>query len=188
MKHLITVFFAITLLSSCIGTRPDFLPTPSTFHTFQKGHHFEGSYGTNRALQEIFGEMICMSDTSLVLLSKEYGLTEFKKSKINGGYIALSLATNGTEVKKLKTLNTVSTIATITHGWWWLITIPVNVAVIMKQSSKSTTGTYAIRYNRTPWNDLKKFCRFPQGLPDNIKLEDIVYIKNFDNTVESNQQ
>lgn len=177
LKSVITIACLTALLSSCSSVRPNFLPQPDNFHQFPKGHHFEGdySYGNNR--QDIFGEMICMTDSSLILLSKEYGLNEFDKSEIRDGYIALSLVTNGTEIKKLKTLRTIDFISTITHGWWMALTIPINIAIISSQNKESAEGTYRLSIHNNKWEDLEKFCRFPQGLPDKVKREDLYYIE-----------
>jgi len=82
MKH-ITIFFCLSvLLSSCDLTRPGFLPQPDNFQQFPKGHHFEGEFGSGQHRLEIFGEMICMTDTSLVLLSEEFGVNEYNIADI----------------------------------------------------------------------------------------------------------
>jgi len=79
-------------------------------------------------------------------------------------------------MKKLKTTRAVALATTLAHGWWMILTVPLNLIVTTNQSNKTATGTYLISLHDAKWNNLRKFCRFPQGMPEGINQEDLYYI------------
>lgn len=168
------VLFMLVLFSSCLSTRLDYLPTPDTITTYNKGHYFEGVAYYN---SKIFGEMLYISYDTLVILNKETGIKDYTKREILKGEIILSLATNGNERDKLKIYNTITTISPFTHGWWFIFSGPINYGVNTDSNKKSSSGTYRMHYELTPWEKLNKFCRFPQGLPQGVDKDDIKYVE-----------
>jgi hypothetical protein len=66
----------------------------------------------------------------------------------------------------------VFTLATIAHGWWLIITAPVNLLVT---GIVTTTGATDFQYKsqNMTYEELKKFARFPQGIPENIDITSI---------------
>ncbi len=58
------------------------------------------------------------------------------------------------------------------HGIWLFITMPLNLGVTYSIAYGSE-NSFKHNSSNMKINDLKKFSRFPQGMPENIKLEDI---------------
>lgn len=60
----------------------------------------------------------------------------------------------------------------VLHGWWLVITLPFNLAIRYDVARGSKNS---FKYDGTEVNSkqLSQFARFPQGLPENIKFEDI---------------
>jgi len=176
------LFSVLVLMSSCLSTRPDFIPTPRELPTYHKGHYFQGTIivdqeeDNDRPYKEIYGEMIYITDTTLALFSKEEGLNKFSLDQIVRGEVVVSMLTNGEEKDFLTTMQIVSIVATIPHGLLWVFTVPINAGVIASTSAKYN-GHYSLIFNETPRGALAKFCRFPQGLPDVVNEDTIEYIK-----------
>lgn len=66
----------------------------------------------------------------------------------------------------------VFTLATISHGFFLVLTAPVNLIVAI---STTAAGKRAFKYNKKDMdlNKLRMFARFPQGIPENIDLASI---------------
>lgn len=173
MKKLIIIVGSVIILGSCLSSRPAHMPTPDNYHEYTKGHYFKGKYKLTGAVSTIDGELLYLTDTTMILLNNITGLGAFKKSKIIEGDLFLSMITTGKEREKLTKLSSVSTIFTFFHGWFWAITIPLNVGIITAQSKISNKGMYNIKYTENQWDILRKFSRFPAGLPENVPLIDI---------------
>lgn len=63
-------------------------------------------------------------------------------------------------------------LVTIAHGMYSVFTFPINLITSFAIGSKSN---YTLEYlkDQITWDDLSKFARFPQGIPSNVRLEDI---------------
>lgn len=62
-------------------------------------------------------------------------------------------------------------ITSIGHGFWGVITLPINISTAASMNSSSNSSAYRMKYpDNISWNEMSKFARFPQGIPENIDL------------------
>lgn len=55
------------------------------------------------------------------------------------------------------------------HGWWAILSIPLNLAITAGVSA-SATGAYKYSSKNISYEQLRMFARFPGGIPSNIIL------------------
>jgi hypothetical protein len=66
------------------------------------------------------------------------------------------------------------TLSTISHGWYLIFTLPLNLIVTISTTAGSQ-NSFMYNKKEISLNELKMFARFPQGLPKGI---DINYFNN----------
>ena len=64
---------------------------------------------------------------------------------------------------------TLTSLTTISHGFYAVITLPVNViaGLIIGMGS---ANSYQVRTDEIPMNQLRIYARYPQGLPEGVEL------------------
>ncbi len=164
MKNKILVIFIIFGILSCT-------PKPPSYVTDYDGLRYNryGSYIEIRFVNDTFfsGELIEVKEEGLVLLRHNprkcqyFEFKDFKKLKM----------------QVAKPVNTywaipIFAVISISHGLYAGLTLPINLISTFVIGFK---GQRQNTYNEETISkeNLKKFARFPQGLPENIKLEDL---------------
>lgn len=164
LKNQLIIFSLIVGVVSC--KPPSYLPQPATFKDHVKGLYFVGVIrGSNR----IKGEIICFDEDRLYILSREKGeLKVVSKQNLKKGDVVV--CTIHDKVNKFYKWTGLMSLSFLVHGFWSVFTLPINAGL----SAQATRSTYRINYPKAvSWEGLNKFARFPQGLPEGIKLEDI---------------
>ena len=65
-------------------------------------------------------------------------------------------------------------LGSIGHGYFAFISLPINIAIGASIGNSAAHGTYRMNYPKNIlWENIYKFARFPQGIPDNIDERDI---------------
>ena len=151
----------LVLLNSC--STPSYLPSSDQIDVNEYGSHirFRTSYSN------IEGELIAIDSTEItVLLAEKRTCVTFPLNEVN--LFKLSYAQPKHYGRKIP----VYTLATIAHGFWLILTAPLNLIVTI---SVSASGENAFTYsdNNMTYDKLRMFARFPQGIPPNIDLESI---------------
>lgn len=159
MRSLLFVLATI-LISSCkiYKTAPLFNELP--YHT--KGSHVVVYYEF-RDYQR--GELIAIeSDCLLIIdeLKEKNSFLKIDKDKIKRVKVVLSQTHSHPNYRQSQAIG----IMALGHGWWGIFTLPINLAVLA-----SANKTFK---QDVPWDELPKFARFPQGIPEGLALEDIL--------------
>ena len=171
MKAIYFLFLGLIGLGSC--TPITYLSTPVDF-----------KYQVNGLIMECFlkdsknvfkGEIIEVSDTAVTILplNQITRIITIPESEILKADIIISLTSN--KPKPLNSRAFLPNITSLGHGFFSVLTLPINLAVTSSISADIAMGTYRVKYPaEVEWKDLKKFARFPQGLPEGIDPEAII--------------
>jgi len=114
------------------------------------------------------GELLSVSDNDIVLLTSG-GLFRYEQHSIDRARVVIY----NTETAKFGLWTALSSLATVTNGYFLLITAPVNFI-----TGAVVTGTEAKRenyvdYPKVGWPVVRKFARFPQGMPPELQARDL---------------
>lgn len=146
---------------------PSYLPQPSTFNDHVKGLHFVGFLHGGGSVK---GEIIDVTENEMFILSnrKNRKLSIVSRERLKKGNIVV--CTVNDKVKMFSDWTGWMILSAFVHGFVGLLTIPLNFSL----SAQATQTAYRVKYpEAVSWEELKKFARFPQGLPNEIKLSDI---------------
>ena len=166
-KFALAAFAVLLSLSSCTYS-PDYLPESEEIDVNPYGSYIS-LYRNEK--ETINGELIAVDSVKFIVLTDPEE-SPAKTIKI----IPVKEVSN----YFLKYADGVSyggaipifTLASLAHGYYALITLPVNLLLTIAIAS---SGDSAFRYseNQITIKDLKMFARFPQGLPPGIKDKEI---------------
>jgi hypothetical protein len=165
-KIILAVLTAI-ILSCC--TYPGYLPSGKMIDVNQYGSHIKVTTSSG----SFFGELIAVDTTQLVILSDS---SKIKKSderliRLPAGdirYFKIQYASP----KQYGWSIPVYMLASISHGWWLILSLPIN-ALVTSLITGSATSFYQYNQKDISFEELKMFARFPQGMPPNIDLASI---------------
>jgi hypothetical protein len=158
---LLVVLGIISIFSSCQTQYTKYLPSPETIDVNPYGAYISLRLKNKQLLK---GELIALDTSSLIVLDQmskkcvfvsmqdiEKFELKYANHKDYGGAIPLS------------------GLVTLTHGYWLLITLPVNLIVTV---SVSQSSRHAFSYNKQtiPLSQLQMFARFPQGIPPGVEV------------------
>jgi hypothetical protein len=151
---------------SC-GRKP-YLLIPSAFHENVHGVYANGyAAHFNATKARIRGEVISVSEDSIIIKDfKSYEIRTYKRSNVRNIKLYLSSASQ----KDFSAFYTINGILPLTHGFWSIVTYPMNIAVMSSISNSKNVIRYPLDVD---WDALHKFARFPQGLPPNIDLNQL---------------
>jgi hypothetical protein len=157
-------FVGLLFLFLCSCASPKYLPSSSKIDVNQYGSYIKI---TQKKASNIDGELIAIDSNKIIILTNrtkkcvKVPMSDIKRFKLRyakpkhyGLTIPASLA------------------LPLIHGWFSILTIPINLLVTI---SVSAGGERAFLYNdeNMTYDKLKMFARYPQGLPPNIALESI---------------
>lgn len=157
------IVFAI-LSTSCKA--PAYLPEAEEIDINEFGSHISVNL---IAGSDIEGELITIDKDTLNVLTREKDITQLR---------SISIA----DVKSFKLMYAqsenyawtipVSALVTLSHGYFSVITAPVNIIVTSIVTARAAN---AFTYNEKTmsWEDLKMFARFPQGFPTNVRVAEL---------------
>ncbi|MBK8669150.1 MAG: hypothetical protein IPN89_06660 [Saprospiraceae bacterium] len=95
-----------------------------------------------------------------------------KKDSIRSAEIIVSLTSDHPD--NISNWASLINFTTLGHGFWGIITLPMNLAITIPIAKDASKGTYRVKYPvGVDWVNMSKFARFPQGIPRNINPIDI---------------
>jgi hypothetical protein len=111
----------------------------------------------------ISGELIAATSDSLFVL-KENGISEIPLSVIREANLEIFK-----EKRVAGMWATLGTLSTLSHGFWLIASGPVwIIAGISSAVGESRAGL--VQFEGPPPRDIRKYARFPQGLPEGIDV------------------
>lgn len=161
IKIIITGLFAI-IISSC--TSPRYLPSSDKIDVNEYGSYISI---TRKKTSNIDGELIAIDSNKIIVL------TENTKKCVTVPVNEVErFSLRYAKPKNYEWTIPVYTLSTITHGYYIILTAPVNLIVTI---SVTVAGKNAFKYSdkNMTYDKLKMFARFPQGIPTNIGIESI---------------
>ena len=166
---IVTFFFLVLILASC--SAPNYLPTVEEIDINQFGSYIEIEDTDGKLLR---GELIAIDSSELVILSNVDSvkhasivpITHIKKFKLKYA-----------QPKDYSWRIPVYTISTLLHGYFLILTAPINLIVT---TVVNASGSSDFEYSDTDmaFEKFKMFARFPQGIPPNIKITELKCIVN----------
>jgi hypothetical protein len=163
--HYILILTLTLMCSSCAPLA--YLPTIDKIGESQYGAHIHIRSTEKKSFD---GELIAVTNDCVYVLCTNEGrrLDSIARNRI----IDFRLQFAQTKAGLYSAFIPLSAVVTLAHGWWLLISMPVNVittSIIAIDSNESNT----INKKSILWSDLSMYARFPQGIPENIRKEDI---------------
>ena len=165
--------FIFLMSSQSCSIRKDIIQ-PSQFYQSPYGSIVRGYCGkVNDSIPQSFkGELIAVDSASIIVKNTyDNKIHSYPKEKIKKLHVFLSTFVNELEPKH-KVLYFVNGVLPLAHGWWMIITYPLNWTA----TGVPAFSAYKMRYPyEVTWNELYKFSRFPQGVPKQIELDQLIY-------------
>lgn len=159
----VCVFLSI-LVSGCASTTAPrgWLPTPGEAEKEAYGAWISVKYNNGSSEQIADGEFIAVGKESLFVLTQD-SLTAIALNQVERG----KLTTYDAEHQLLAGWTTVGALTTPSHGWFLMLSFPL---WIISGSIATIAHSYAPieKFPADSWEDLRKYARFPQGLPEGL--------------------
>jgi hypothetical protein len=159
---------------SCISVR-DGIPTPTEFKSYTYGMYIKTENRTRRVKgRYVDGEIIAVEKGRMYILTNKNvePLRFVDRITLQEAHISIALQVNDPE--RIKKKNQLIGLIHLVHGWWNIFTFPLTGVPRQAIVGRAVRKAYYVKYPEDiTWNDLSKFARFPQGMPPNVKLEEI---------------
>jgi hypothetical protein len=158
-RVLIPALFAV-LASGCASTSapPNWLPAPDEADVDAYGAWAEVLTADRR----LGGELIAVSDDSLYVFWGE-AVAEVARDEVEEALVTYSTNAAG----MLGAWGALGALSTLSHGYFLIISGSV---WLIGAVAAASTESYAHRivYPEDPWEELRAYARFPQGLSDGL--------------------
>jgi len=161
------LFLAVWMVRCATLSSPDgWLPKLNEAQSLAYGGWITVEHFDENQTKKTFGELIAAQEDNLIILGEE-GIAKIPVEKIRKGKL---------EVFKEKRVAGVwavlGTLSTLSHGIGLLLTAPVwIISGIGFAVAESMTGL--MEFQGPPPEEVRKFARFPQGLPKDIDLQSL---------------
>ncbi|MCX6148058.1 MAG: hypothetical protein NTW25_12555 [Candidatus Kapabacteria bacterium] len=172
LNKIISIFLILTFfLGGCSSFPyfPSYLPSSDKVGVNQFGSYIKLELKNGN---DIGGELIAADNSQIYVLIETQNDKIISKKTIKLEYSELE----DFSFYYAKPENYYSRIAlslvSVLHGFWLVITLPLNLIV---RNSVAIGSKNSFKYYGTEVNSkqLSQFARFPQGIPENIKFENI---------------
>jgi hypothetical protein len=163
-KHILIIFVLAISLFSCKINTPYYVYEYDNLKSSEYGAYVEIKLNNNSYFS---GELIEASSEDIVLLRHNpKKCARFMYKDISK--IQVNIA------KPIQTLWSIPLFAifTISHGFYSIITLPINLISTITINYRGS-NLHTFNHKTIKPNDLNKFARFPQGIPENITFEDL---------------
>ena len=159
---------AVTLLAACAtNTAPrGFLPAPVESQLTAYGGWIELAYGSGRRPSRVEGELLAVQGggDSLYILTARGAIavatSTVRKAKLTG---------YDSQSGQLGTWTFLGVLSTASHGFVLVISAPVWILSGSLASASQSHQPESV-YPKVGWDAIRRYARFPQGLPAGIDL------------------
>lgn len=164
MKTKLYLFGIITLLiGGCAAT--GYLPTSDKIDVFEYGSIITIAY--KKSDLKLRGELIALDSSTIIVLSnKAKNCISIPVSEVRK--FSLRYASPKSYGWTIPAFSLFS----IFHGFFSVITIPINLIVTIAVEAESR-NSFRYNHENITYQDLKMFARYPQGIPPGIALDSI---------------
>jgi hypothetical protein len=167
MKRYIFILLLSVTMVACDQYKH--LPTPYEWPQSPMGATVEVQVDGLR--KEIHGELIAMDSAMFYILSKGIMVSvEMNLTK----KVELHVSRSSENPQIITAWSFLMPLITLSHGFFLILTFPVNAIAGALISDDARNSTYGKIYFRpVPFQEISKFARFPQGIPEGVNLSDI---------------
>lgn len=168
-QNTLYLFLCLLILAGCRS--PEYLAEPEDFRYHVKGLYLKAQLGNDARL---LGEIIEVNPEEIVLLAldQNIGLRTFPKGQIKTAEVVVSLTSDAH--KAIGAWAGLINLLSIGHGGYAILSMPINIPVTTAVANKAAMASYRVKYpDQVSWEEMKKFARFPQGIPEQINREDL---------------
>jgi len=142
------------------------LPNPSEAQSQAFGAWMTVEYGSEAGTKISDGELIAVQENNVYLLTKD-GIAVISTDKVQNAMFAIYK-----EKKIVGLWAFLGTLSTISHGWYLILSAPTwAITGIVSAIGESKSGLN--KYPDLSWQEIKKYARFPQGIPKGVGLESL---------------
>lgn len=168
MKNIILslLITAALICSSC--STAAYLPTNSRIVDNQYGSYINIQMNY---MSSIDGELIAVTPKIVYVLIYKDGTTHLDSANLDQ-IKDFSLRYAKSNAAYYGLMIPASAAITLSHGWFLLFTLPLNL-ITTTVVTLTAGSSFVIKMKDISWDNLYKFARFPQGIPDNVRLNDI---------------
>lgn len=164
-RRLVSLFVSALVLGCATHTAPHgFLPDPLEAGSSVYGGWIEVTFETSAGTRQVAGELISATADSLWVLDASGGGTVVATSAVRSG----QLVGYDSEVGKVGTGTALGVLSTASNGLFAIFTAPA--WVIVGSLAARAQSRLPIEEIPAAWEDLASFSRFPQGLPQGVRL------------------
>ena len=165
------IILILSFLAAC--NSPRYLAKPSQFKNHIKGMAIEIKKGRGQDFY-LKGEIIEVTAEDLKVLPYVNASKVRVIPRATLKMADIIVATTSDNPTGISTWAALINLAVIGHGWFAGLTLPINVISTSIIGSTAAKSTYRIKYPEgISWEELHKFARFPQGLPEHIDPAEI---------------
>ncbi len=176
LTHLLYLI-ALCLFASCAPNA--YLAKPKNIQNTKYGAYVKVISNRHHVLAK--GELIAVTKNGILVKFAErrpfsiYSIGSYSEFPIDSiDKIKIRVARTSDHPEAISTWASLLCVSTISHGFFGLITLPVNFYVGIPIALDATWATYSFTYPyQISRSEIYKFARFPQGLPKNIEIKDI---------------
>jgi len=138
------------------------LAPPAETQCLAYGGWISINYQNNRTKSEVHGELIAVHPDSVFVLTVNQ-LWAIPSNKISKA----KLTAYDAQIGSLTAWSVFGTLSTLSHGIVLIISAPV---WIISGTAATSAQSYApqLSFPKKPWNEFRKYARFPSGLPPKI--------------------
>ena len=179
MKLLVAISISL-LFSSCLVNKT--VPLTKDIDKWPYGAQVAIKYSANTKITRhsegmyLKGELIAVgNDSAYILTYPPSAIVAIGKKELNTMIVAFSLTSDAPG--KYGGWTALLCLSTLAHGYFLIFTLPINLIVGANIAVSAAQSTFAVLYpDGVSWDDLKKFSRFPQGIPEGVNPS-LLYVK-----------
>ena len=169
--HRLVAAVALLILAGCGHTgAPDFwLPSDARSRVDGYGGWTSVKFGVTPKRPDVFGELIAVANDRLYILT-DGGVIEAEKTQISSAVV------DGYEqdLKPVARAWTIGGFASIGAGFWGIYVMQPLWALAGRTAMKEASSYAQVWYPRQNWEEMKKYARFPAGLPATVDLRTLL--------------
>ena len=157
---------ALLLVGGCKIQNAHYLPTKANIGINRYGSHMDIRLQSGRRL---VGELIAIDTSNIILLRDSlYGCKVVPIRDVATFRLIFA------QPKDYSAPLGIGTVSTLSHGYWLVFTLPINLITAAAVSS-SSKGSVTYTQSHISLQELQMFARFPQGVPEGVGVEMIGY-------------
>lgn len=165
-KILIALCFIVLCGCSTVKAPQGSVPRRKAIVTDAFGGWINVSLKTTQS--SIQGEFIAVSSDSLFIMS-DYKVQILPKADIDNARVVFF----NTESGIYGAWTFLNSLATISNGYFLVFTLPINLITGISTTSGEAKRINYYDYPTLSWDELNKYARFPQGIPEQVDTKEI---------------